>query len=454
MHWKELLPVDTLQIESSGLLHEYDRRVLTLLYQPLIGAGAYSLYMTLWSALEQQDRIVTTMTHHNLLLMVGWNLKKVLEERRKLEGIGLLKTYLKEEDEPRHFTYELQAPLTPDRFFNDGVLNIYLFNRLGRNRYIDLRKYFTVEKSDLTNYSDITASFNEVYDSLHPSEMASASHDEEEESSIEKRNENKGLVFTSSQFDFDVMKQHISDMIVTERMFTDTVKKTIERLAFVYKIEPYEMGRIVEQAAIHHDELSEDLLRKEVSNWFALENRGKVPALQYRRQPSSLQEFHTKEPVTEEEKAAQRYEQMTPYDILQRAAEGGKPSEADMKLVERIMDEQKLTPGVMNVLLDFIIETQDKKLSKNYVEKFASHWARARVKTVREAMNLAIKELQQPAKKKSSAGTGNQAKFSARKDKVPEWISNPKEPEMTEEERAEKKKKLKNLLSKYKNEDN
>ena len=188
MHWKELLPVDTLQIESSGLLHEYDRRVLTLLYQPLIGAGAYSLYMTLWSALEQQDRIVTTMTHHNLLLMVGWNLKKVLEERRKLEGIGLLKTYLKEEDEPRHFTYELQAPLTPDRFFNDGVLNIYLFNRLGRNRYIDLRKYFTVEKSDLTNYSDITASFNEVYDSLHPSEMASASHDEEEESSIEKRN--------------------------------------------------------------------------------------------------------------------------------------------------------------------------------------------------------------------------------------------------------------------------
>ena len=447
MHWKELLPVDTLQIEASGLLHEYDRRVLTLLYQPLIGAPAYSLYMTLWSAHEQQNHFVTTMTHHNLLLMMRWDLKRVLEERRKLEGIGLLKTYVKNSGDPRHFTYELQAPLTPERFFNDGVLNIYLFNRLGRNRYNDLKKHFTVEKANLAEYIDVTASFNEVYDSLHPSEMSGMS-EVEEEVTIEKRDENKGLVFTSSQFDFDMMKQHISDMIVTEKMFTDSVKKTIERLAFVYKIEPYEMGRIVEQAAIHHDELSDDLLRKEVSSWFALENRGKVPALQYRSQPVSLQEFHKKEPETEEEKAAQRYEQMTPYDILQRAAEGGKPSEADMKLVERIMDEQKLTPGVMNVLLDFILETQDKKLSKNYVEKFASHWARARVKTVREAMNLAIKELQQPAKKK--IGSSNRGKPAARKDKVPEWISDQKEPDMSHEERSEKQDQLKKMLSKYK----
>ncbi|WP_165997045.1 DnaD domain protein [Bacillus sp. Cs-700] len=449
MHWKELLPVDTLQIEAFGLLHDYDRNVLTLLYQPLIGAGAYSLYMTMWSAHEQQDSLVTKMTHHHLLLMMRWDTKKLLEERRKLEGIGLLKTFLKNGEDTRHFTYELQPPLTPDRFFNDGVLNIYLFNRLGRNRYQDLKKYFSVEKPDLSEYKDMTASFNEVYDSLHPSEMTASYEEEDEVREIASRNDNKGLVFTSSEFDFDVMKQHISDMIVTEKMFTDSVKKTIERLAFVYKIEPYEMGRIVEQAAIHHDELSDDLLRKEVSSWFALENRGKVPALQYRRQPAALQEFHTKEPVTEEEKAAQRYEQMTPYDILQRAAEGGKPSEADMKLVERIMDEQKLTPGVMNVLLDFIIETQDKKLSKNYVEKFASHWARARVKTVREAMDLAIKELQQPKKKANPASRGK-GSSTARKDKVPEWISDQKEPDMSHEERSEKQDQLKKMLSKYK----
>lgn len=449
MHWKELLPVDTLQVKACGLLHEYDRKILTLLYQPLIGAEAYSLYMTLWSAYEQQSDTISSMTHHNLKVMLRWNLKKVLEERRKLEGIGLLKAYVKNDEDPRHFAYELQPPLTPDRFFNDGVLNIYLYNRLGKNRYNDLKSHFSSVGIDKSEFNDVTASFNEVYDSLHPSEMVLTEEDEEQTNPTIGRRESKGLVFSTSQFDFEVMKQHISDMIVSNNMLTEPVKRTIERLAFVYKIEPYEMSRIVEQAAIHHDALTEDLLRKEVSSWFALENKGKVPALQYRRQPAELQEFHKKEPSTEEEKAAQRYEQMTPYDILQRAAEGGKPSQADMKMVERIMDEQNLTPGVMNVLLDFILETQDKKLSKNYVEKFASHWARAKVKTVREAMNLAIKELEQPAPAKGNKSP-KRSKTSTRTDKVPEWISNQKEPEMTEEERSEKQVQLKKLLSKYK----
>lgn len=447
MHWKELLPVDTLRVEAAGLLHEYDRKILTLLYQPLIGAEAYSLYMTLWSMYEHQDH--GSMTHHSLKVMLRWDLKKVLEERKKLEGIGLLNTYLKTDQDPRHFAYELHPPLTPERFFNDGVLNIYLFNRLGRNRYNELKKHFSSKLIDRDKYENVTASFNDVYDSLHPSEMVMADENDEPQVPAVGRSENKGLVFSSPRFDFEVMKQHISDMIVSNQMLNKSVKQTIERLAFVYKIEPYEMARIVEQAAIHHDMLTEDLLRKEVSSWFALENKGKVPALQLRKQPEELQEFHKKEPSTQEEKAAQRYEQMTPYDILQRAAGGGKPSQADMRMVERIMDEQNLTPGVMNVLLDFILETQDKKLSKNYVEKFASHWARANVKTVREAMDLAIKELEQPSPKKANK-TSNRNKTSARKDKVPEWISNPKEPEMSEDERAEKQKQLQKFLSKYK----
>ncbi|WP_377888215.1 replication initiation and membrane attachment family protein [Alkalihalobacillus sp. R86527] len=450
MHWKELLPVDTFQVEAAGLLHEYDRKILTLLYQPLIGAEAYSLYMTLWSTYEHQVSSPSTMTHHSLKVMMRWDLKKVLEERKKLEGIGLIKVYLKKGDDPRHFAYELHPPLTPERFFNDGVLNIYLYNRLGKNRYNELKKHFSNQYIDFEEYTDVTASFNDVFDSLHPSEMVLAEESEETDVSAVGRSDNKGLVFSSPQFDFEVMKQHISDMIVSNQMLTTSVKQTIERLAFVYKIEPYEMARIVEQAAIHHDQLTEDLLRKEVSSWFALENKGKVPALQMRKQPTELQEFHKKEPSTNEEKAAQRYEQMTPYDILQRAAAGGKPSQADMRMVERIMDEQNLNPGVMNVLLDFILETQDKKLSKNYVEKFASHWARANVKTVREAMNLAIKELEQPSPKKTGKQPSNRNRPSTRTDKVPEWISNPKEPEMDEGERAEKQKQLQKFLSKYK----
>ena len=54
--WMELLPIDRYKVSAKGLLHNYDRKVLTMLYQPLIGSRAFSLYMTLWGELEQ-DRV-------------------------------------------------------------------------------------------------------------------------------------------------------------------------------------------------------------------------------------------------------------------------------------------------------------------------------------------------------------------------------------------------------------
>ena len=44
-HWQELLPIDRYVVTANGLLHDYDRKVLTFLYQPLLGASCLkSLY--------------------------------------------------------------------------------------------------------------------------------------------------------------------------------------------------------------------------------------------------------------------------------------------------------------------------------------------------------------------------------------------------------------------------
>ena len=53
IHWQELLPADQYKVSSAGLLHDYDRKVVTRLYQPLIGPICFSLYMTFWSELEE-----------------------------------------------------------------------------------------------------------------------------------------------------------------------------------------------------------------------------------------------------------------------------------------------------------------------------------------------------------------------------------------------------------------
>ncbi|WP_350448802.1 hypothetical protein [Rossellomorea vietnamensis] len=47
-HWNEIQPIDHYTVGTHGMLQEYDRKIITFLYQPLIGTVCYSLYMSLW----------------------------------------------------------------------------------------------------------------------------------------------------------------------------------------------------------------------------------------------------------------------------------------------------------------------------------------------------------------------------------------------------------------------
>ena len=50
-----ILPADTYTIIQRSTITDLDRRLITLLYQPIIGYTAVSLYYTLLDDLEKQD---------------------------------------------------------------------------------------------------------------------------------------------------------------------------------------------------------------------------------------------------------------------------------------------------------------------------------------------------------------------------------------------------------------
>ena len=49
----------------------------------------------------------------------------------------------------------------------------------------------------------------------------------------------------------------------------------------------------------------------------------------------------------------------------------------------------KLNPAVCNVLIDYILKTQNNRLVKSYVEVVAGEWKRAGLETAKEAMSYA-----------------------------------------------------------------
>ncbi|TDL82046.1 replication initiation and membrane attachment family protein [Peribacillus frigoritolerans] len=440
-HWNQLLPVDRYLVKMNGVLQDFDRKVLTLLYQPLLGAKCYGLYMTLWAELEQDRMWSEETTHHGLMSLMQSNLREIYEERIKLEGIGLLKTFQKEQNDTKLYIYELMPPLKPADFFQDGVLNIYLYNRVGKNKYNQLKKFFadTSLSSDLVQ---ITRPFNEVFKSLQPSEMISRLTDEVQEDLEPEKGtefyhsgEAASPLMTDDVFDFDLFFAGLSEAVIPRKSITKKVKETIKKLSYLYGINAMEMKNVVMNAIDANETIQIDSLRKAARDWYQFEHGEKLPALADKTQPAFLRSGTSPEKeLSQEEMLIKQLDSISPKQFLMDLADGIEPAAADLQIVEEVMFKQKLHPGVVNVLIYYVMLKTDMKLSKSYVQKIASHWARKQVATVRSAMELAKQEhrqYQEWAEKKTVSKTGRKL---IRKEKLPQWLKEDLEKPETKEE--------------------
>lgn len=108
---------------------------------------------------------------------------------------------------------------------------------------------------------------------------------------------------------------------------------------------------------------------------------------------------------------------------------------ADAKIVESLIVDHQLLPGVANVLIDFILWSQDMKLAKALIDKIAAHWSRKKVKTVKEAMQLAVQEQKKASeqpKKQSTFNKSTRQKQQPKRDKLPKWLLAEKEKQKVE----------------------
>ena len=54
------------------------------------------------------------------------------------------------------------------------------------------------------------------------------------------------------------------------------------------------------------------------------------------------------------------FETISPYDLLKSKNKDAEPLKRDMKLVEDLMIDHKLNAGVVNVLIDYVLKTNEK----------------------------------------------------------------------------------------------
>lgn len=422
-----ILPADTFIVINRTILNSYDRKIISILYQPIIGSIATSLYYTLWADLDKTEILSNEYTHHHLMTSLRLKMDVIISARKKLEGVGLLKTYVKKEN-TNNYVYELFAPLSAQEFFNHPVLNIVLYNNIGKKEYENLLSYFKVPRINLSSYEDVTSSFDDVFES-----MPKTSYDNLNE---DLRINKTGDIRIDKAFDFDLLISSVPNGVITNKTFSKEVKELITNLSYVYNMDASSMKSSILNSIKENGLIDKTSLRKNVRNYYKYENENKLPSLVYKSQPEYL-----KNPVGKDDKRSKMiyvFENTTPYNFLRGRNNGAKPSERDLNLLENLLTEFKLNPGVVNVLVDYVLKINNKKLTKGFVEAIASQWKRLSVETVEEAMNEAEKEY------KKSKRVAKEA--SVKEEKLPEWFNqNIKKEKISEED----EKSLKDMLKEF-----
>ena len=190
-----ILPADTYTVVNKTTLTDVDKKLITMLYQPIIGYTAVSLYFTLLDDLDKRELMSEDITHHHLMATMQLKLDDIIIARKKLEAIGLLKTYWKKGD-VNSYVYLVYSPLSASEFFNHPILNVVLYNNLGKKEYDRIVDYYKVPRINLKEYTDITANFDQVFTSVSGTVL------EENDHIVEKQ---AGKITLGKQLDFNLL---------------------------------------------------------------------------------------------------------------------------------------------------------------------------------------------------------------------------------------------------------
>lgn len=410
----KILPVDGYFVHCFSPIPRDYNKSLTHLYQPLIGVEAVALYQTLLHEFDLEAN-ETAQTHHTLMNYLQTPLDHIYKARRKLEAIGLLKTY-EHETEHRMLHYILLSPFTPREFMNDIMLKQLLYHHLGPERFSTLEKNFIGVGQNVLG-TDVTAGFEDVFSTFEPR------YEHEANAQVEVNDEQKGPIYPDIVLDYSWLKNSLKRrMIQPEGILTHANCEVMNRLASLYNLQTFEVENALQWALNEENELDIQQFTRACEDLFSQKSGVENLELQLKadERPEQDEVKPLEENASKEKMLFHKFETMSPREILEDYSGGNKASRQELKMISEIMDSQGLTIPVTNVLIHYTLLQNKNELSRAYLEAIASNWSRAKLETAEEAIAYArsrrAKMIESVQAKKSGIPKSYQREI------IPEWV--------------------------------
>jgi replication initiation and membrane attachment protein len=146
-------------VMTSSFCSSEDIKTLSLLYQPLIGPNSLGCYLMLSNLVNPTNLQTDIYKMQYLLDILNFNVETLTNVLDKLNAIGLLTTYEKD----NIYLFRLNMPLKPRQFFLDTILGPYLKSEVGDKNFDQLFSYFSSSEVSKKGYKNITKAFDQVY---------------------------------------------------------------------------------------------------------------------------------------------------------------------------------------------------------------------------------------------------------------------------------------------------
>ncbi len=368
-----LLDSDFYEVQVVSLITNIDRDVLIDLYQPLVGANAVMLYLTLYKKSKEDDS-TDFYTMSDLFATMNLSAGQIVDARKALEAVGLIQTYFKNEQELRYFIFEIFAPKSPKDFFDDVLFNGLLISYVGEKNAEKLAFKYQLHRRLNKSFANISASFRDVFNPNYSDKSFRTNL------GIETLGHESGRVRTD--FHLDTFFRAIDENTqINHKILLPSDLLEIERLSSLFDIDEVIMARIVQDVydPFNNLHLNCDKLLD------ACKSAATYPLP---KKKANLSSGITSGTTLLAEKI-KMMDNRSPIRFLQYLQNNTQPADSDIQIVDYISKKYGFSNGVMNAIIDYSLVKCNNILKRNYIDKIASSVARdSSIKTTLDAMNF------------------------------------------------------------------
>lgn len=375
---------DFLEVKQASLIADYDKETILNLYQPIIGYKACVVYFSLWNEAVNQ-KLLSMINHEQFLNRLKMNVSEFVDSRKLLEGIGLVKTFLKKSKDLNIYHYEIYAPKSPKDFFSNALFYGLLIKAIGDYEANRIKNLYSVEPNE--DYGDdistsFVNAFNPDFDDPVFLKVINSNNN--------LMNRKSGKVVSEFSYEkFFARLQEISQ--INSNLLTKKEMKEIERLATLNNVSEEIAADRVSEIYDSSLEKGKRIDFKALSKVFIDENSYNfINSVSKAKKQSTLSSNNVLG------RKINLMESVSPKDFLSILQNGSKPATADLKIINDLSMQFHLSNSVINALVDYVLTINNNILSRPLTEKIAASLSREGVETAIDAMNYLKKVNRKP----------------------------------------------------------